>query len=192
MEPRFVGSQRELVAPVDALLVAAVLGLEVRPARDVADIRVGEVPDELAERVGRPCRVRVGESHDVGRGLAHRSVLRGHLAAARIADHPGAARLRELVGAVARSVRGDHDLELLRRVVEGAKVRNAPLDHGLLVVGFWTHDQHRTRRQVQHRFGDRAQQEACDALTPVCADHHQIRAEIGSETTFIHYIVREA
>ena len=52
-------------------------------AADVRDVLVGEVADELAQRVRRPLRVRVGERDDVARALADGVVQRGELAAAR-------------------------------------------------------------------------------------------------------------
>ena len=52
-------------------------------AADVGDVRVGERGGELAQRVGRPGRVRVRERDHVAVRLAHGAVLRGDLAAAR-------------------------------------------------------------------------------------------------------------
>ena len=144
-EPRLSVPRHELVAPVDAFLVRAVRGLEPEAPADVRDVRVGEVADELAQRVGRPRRVRVGEGDDVGVGRAHRGVLRRDLAAARVPDHARAGRLRERLGAVRGSVGGDDELEQLRRIVERAKVLDPPLDRVLLVVR--GHD-HRDGREV--------------------------------------------
>ena len=119
-------------------------GLEVEPSADVRDVRVGEGADELPERVGRPGAVRVGEGDDVALRLADGAVLRGHLAAARIADHAGAGGLGELLRPVGGRVGGDDDLDPVGRVVELAEIRHAPLDHRLLVVGG---DDHGDRRQ---------------------------------------------
>ena len=136
----------ELVAPVDALPVRAVRRLEPQPAADVRDARIGEVADELAQRVGSPRRVRVGEGDDLRLGRAHRGVLGRDLAAARVPDHPRARRLRELLGPVGGGVGGDDELEQLRRIVERAEVLEPPLDRVLLVVG--GHD-HRDGREVR-------------------------------------------
>ena len=103
-------ARHELVAPVDAFLVRAVRRLEPQAPADVRDRRVGEVADELAQRVGRPRRVRVGECHDVGVGRAHRGVLRRDLAAARVPDHARAGRLGQLLGAVGGRIGGDDEL----------------------------------------------------------------------------------
>ena len=115
-EPRLRLALHHLVAPVDALLVRAVRGLEHEPAADVGDVRVGEVRDELAQRVGRPGRVRVREGDDLAAGLAHGPVLRRHLAAARVDDQPHAVAepLDELVRAVGRRVRGDDERRACR------------------------------------------------------------------------------
>ena len=43
VEPRLVGSERELVAPVDAFLVATVVRLDVQPAADIRDVGIGKV-----------------------------------------------------------------------------------------------------------------------------------------------------
>ena len=144
VDARLVGAQRQLEAPVQALLVAAVAGLEVEPPADVRDVRVGEGADELPQRVGRPRAVRVGEGDDVALRLAHGAVLCGHLAAARIADHARAGGLGELLRPVGGGVGGDDDLEAVGRVVELAEIRHAALDHRLLVVGG---DDHGDRRQ---------------------------------------------
>ena len=136
-EPRLGLALRQLVAPVDALLVRAVGSLEHEPPADVGDVRVGEVGDELPQRVGRPGRVRVGEGEDLAARLAHGPVLGGDLAAARVHDQPHAISeaLDELVRAVGRGVGGDDDLEPVGRIVEREQVLEPPLDHGLLVVG---------------------------------------------------------
>ena len=113
VETRLVCAQRELVAPVDAFLVAPVVRLDVQPAADVGDVRIGEVADELAKCIGLPGAVRVGERDDLGVRVAHGAVLRGDLAAALVADHARAGRRSELLRAVGRGVRGDDELELL-------------------------------------------------------------------------------
>ena len=136
-EPRLGLALRQLVAPVEALAVRAVGRLEHEPSADVGDVGVGEVGDELPERIGRPGRVRVGEGDDLAAGLAHGPVLGGDLAAARVDDQPHAVAeaLDELVRAVGRGVGGDDDLELVGRVVEREQVLEPALDHRLLVVG---------------------------------------------------------
>ncbi len=113
VDPRLVGPKRELVAPVDAFLVPPVVIRDVQPSADVCDIGVGEVADELAERVRAPGAIRVRERNDLGVGLAHRAVLRRDLAAAGVADHPRACGLRERLGPVRGCVRRHDDLEAL-------------------------------------------------------------------------------
>ena len=152
-EPRLGVAQLHLVAPVGALTVRAGGVLEPQLAADVGDLRVGEVRDELPERVGRPGRVAVGEGDDVGGRLPHGPVLRRDLAAARALEQlharlPRRDRRDELVRAVARRVGGDHDLELLGRVVELEQVLEPALDHRLLVVGGDDHGHRRLRRGV--------------------------------------------
>ena len=84
--------------------------------------------------------------------LADGAVLRGHLAAARIADHARAGRLGELLRPVGGRVGGDDDLEPVGRVVELAEIRHAPLDHRLLVVRRDDHGDGRQRLLVgEHR-----------------------------------------
>jgi hypothetical protein len=144
-EPRLSLARHELVAPVDALLVRAVGRLEPQAAADVRDSRIREVADELPQRIRRPGRVRVGEGDHLRLRRPDRRVLGSDLAAARVPDHPGAGGLRELLGPVGGGVGGDDELEQLRRVVERAKVVEAPLDRALLVVGG---DDHRDGRQV--------------------------------------------
>src|SRR3954467_862565 len=107
VEARLVGAKSELVSPVDALLVSPVLGDDIQAAADVGDRRIREVSDELAERTGLPCAVRVGEGHDLGVYLAHRIVLRGDLPTAWITDDAGAGRLRKRFGPIRGRVRAD-------------------------------------------------------------------------------------
>ena len=135
-EPRLGLALRQLVAPVDALAVGAVGRLEHEPPAHVRDLRVGEVGDELPQRVGSPRRVRVGEGDDLARRLAHGAVLSRDLAAARVDDqaHAVAEALDELVRAVGGGVRGDDELELVGRIVEREQVLEPALDHRLLVV----------------------------------------------------------
>ena len=141
-------AQPGLESPVDPLAVrAGCVGEHEAPAH-VGDVGIGERAHELRERVGCPGRVGVGEGDDLPGRLAHRPVLRRDLPAARAADQAHT-RLAcreggdELVGAVARRVRGDNDLEPVGGIVEREQVLQAPLDHGLLVVGG---DDHRHRR----------------------------------------------
>ena len=89
-ETRLLLAQPQLVAPVHALTVRSFRVPEPEPPADVRDLRVGEVRDEPSERVGRPRRVRVGERHDLTRGLSHGAVLRGDLPAARAVEEPDA------------------------------------------------------------------------------------------------------
>ncbi len=148
----------QLVAPVDAFPVRSVRALEAELAADVGDVLVGEVADELAQRVGRPRRVRVGEGDDVARALGHRTVQRGELAAARQREQAdarivGGTLLHDLVRAVGRAVGDDEDLELLGRVVEREQVLEPRRDHVLLVV---RGDDHRdARRDVRLAHGAR-------------------------------------
>ncbi len=72
VEARLVCAQRELVTPVDALLVRAVAVRDVQSAADVRDVGIGEVADEHAQRRGLPGAVRVGECDDLGVSLAAR------------------------------------------------------------------------------------------------------------------------
>ncbi len=125
-----------LVAPVDALLVAAVGVQDAQLPTDVGDLGVREHAHEGAQRIGRPGAVRVGERDDLTVGLPHRAVLRRNLAPARIRDHLHARELEgDLLGAVGRGVGADDDLQLLGRVVEGEQVLDPSCDHRLLVVG---------------------------------------------------------
>ena len=133
-------AQPDLVAPVEALLVRAVGGLQPQLPADVADVGVGEVRDETAERVRRPRRVGVGERDDRSVRVPDAGVLRDDLAAARARQqtHPrlaGRRCLHDLVRAIVRRIRRNEDPQLLRRVVETEQVVEPPLDHGLLVVG---------------------------------------------------------
>ena len=135
-EPRLRLALHHLVTPVEALAVGAVGRLEHELAADVRDLRVGEVRDELSKRIRRPGCVRVGERDDLARGLAHGSVLRRHLAPARVDDqaHAVAEPLDQLVRPVGRRVGGDDELELVGGVVERQEVLEPSLDHRLLVV----------------------------------------------------------
>ena len=150
-EPRLGLAGHELIAPVDALLVPPAWRLEPRLTAHIRDSPVCEVADKLPERVGSPGRVRVGEGDDFRVRRTHRSVLRCDFPAARIPDHPGTRRPRELLGAVGGRIRRDKELEQLARIVERAKVREPPLDRALLVVGG---DDHRDRREIAVVEGD--------------------------------------
>jgi hypothetical protein len=136
---RLLLSHPHLVAPVETLQVGAVGALEAELARDVADLRVGQIADELAQRVGLPLRVRVGEREHVALGLAHRPVLGGDLSLSRAAQEPDAwlalrDLLDDLVRPVGGAVGGDDDLELVHGVVEREQVLEPAADHGLLVM----------------------------------------------------------
>src|SRR5207237_4274134 len=96
-ETRLALASHELVAPVDAFLVRAVRRFEPETAADVRDTWIGEVADELPQSLGGPGGVRVGERDDLGLGRAHGGVLGRDLAAPRVADHPGAGSLCELL-----------------------------------------------------------------------------------------------
>ena len=154
-EPRLRLALGQLVAPVEALLVRAVGRLEHEPAADVCDVRVGEVRDELPERVGSPGRVRVGEGDDLAARLAHGPVLGGDLAPAGVHDQPHAITeaLDELVRAVGRGVGGDDELQLVGRVVEREQVLEPAFDHGLFVVGGDDHGHARLDRLLAHASG---------------------------------------
>ena len=94
----------------------------------------------MAERIGRPGRVRVREGDDLAGRLAYGAILCRDLAAAWAVEEPDARLacgdcLDELVRPVGRGVRGDDDLEAVGRVVEREEVLEATLDHRLLVVG---------------------------------------------------------
>ncbi len=136
---RFVSTQPPLEPRVDPLAVRPVgLLVEVPPA-DVGDFRIRKVADELAQGVFAPARVRVGEREDLAARRANSAVLRGRLAGARhrLETHaglPSGGRLHELVRVVGRGVGDDHDLELVRRIVERQEVLQPLLDDDLLVV----------------------------------------------------------
>ena len=53
----------------------------------------------------------------------------------------GCERLDQVVGPIRRSVRDDHDLELVGRIVEGEQVLEAALDHERFIVG-GDHERH--------------------------------------------------
>ena len=128
--------QRHLVAPVGPLEVAAARVEEANLAADVADRRVGEGLDQMAEGVGRPVAVGVGEGEDLAAGALGGGVLGGDLAAARqVEDEVGAGRPGALDGGVGGAVGGDDQLEPLARVVEREGVGDLGGDHLLLVVG---------------------------------------------------------
>ncbi len=150
-ERRLLLAQPGLEPPVDAFAVVPGGVGQDEPPADVRDVRIGEGADEQAERVRRPHRVRVAERDDLGGALAHRPVLRRHLAAARAAQQPHSRlarrdRLDQLVRAVAGGIGRDHDVQRRRRVVEREQVLDAPLDHRLLVVG--GDDQRHAREDV--------------------------------------------
>ncbi len=147
---RLLLAHPHLVAPVGALHVRAVRALEPKLAADVADLGIGEVPRERAQRVGLPLAVRVREREDVARRLAHGAVLRRDLALARALQETNARVLgRDLaddrVGEVGRAVGRHDDLEALLRVVERERVLDAPPDDSLLVV---RRDDERDRRRL--------------------------------------------
>ena len=116
---RLLLAHPHLVAPVGALHVRAVRALEPELAADVADLVVGEVADERAQRVRLPLAVRVGEREHVARRLANRSVLRRDLALTRALQKADARVLGgdlpdDRVREVGRAVGGDDDLERSR------------------------------------------------------------------------------
>ena len=143
-----VGAHPHLVAPVDPLLVRAVVGVDqLHLAGDHAHLGVGVRPDDAAHRVGVPDGVGVAHADDLAGRLPGRPVERRHLAAARADQQLHTAvgvALDDLVGAVARRVGRDDDLHQLPRVVQRQRVVQLALDHRLLVVGG---DQERHRRQ---------------------------------------------
>ena len=156
---RLLLAHPHLVPPVRALHVRAVRALEAKLPADVADLLVGEVADELAQRVRLPLAVRVGEREDVARRLAHRAVLGRDLALARALQEEDARILgRQLtddrVGEIRRAIGRDHDLEALGRVVERECVREPPANHGFLVVR--RHDQRDGRGLLGLAHGARA------------------------------------
>ena len=133
------GAQPHLVAPVEALLVRAVGGLEPQLPADVADLGVGEVGNELRNASRRPGGIRIGERDDLALGLADGTILCSDLAPASHSEQANARLARsysgdDLVRAVGGRIGGDDDLEMLGRIVEGQQVLDSPLDHGLLIV----------------------------------------------------------
>src|SRR6266536_3739750 len=134
-EVGLVLTEPDLEPPVDALAVRSVWLLEHDLAADVRNLRVGEAADQLAERVRRPGRVRVGEDEDLAARLWDGVVLSRDLPAAGAADqpHPRFA-FDELVRTVVGGIGCDDDLELVRGIVEREQVLEPPLDHVLLVV----------------------------------------------------------
>ena len=130
------GPDGHLVAPVEALLVRAPLVDEADLAAGIAGAGVREGGHELAERVGLPHGVGVGEGDDLAARGADAGVLGADLPAPRELEHvvgpggPGA-----LGRAVGRAVAGDDDLETVGRVVEGPEVLDAAGDDVLLLVG---------------------------------------------------------
>ena len=86
-EPRLGGAHGQLVAPVDALAVRAVRALEPQPPADVRDLRVGERAHERRSASGAQVAFASEKARISPLGLAHGAVLRGDLAAARVADH---------------------------------------------------------------------------------------------------------
>ena len=136
---RLLLAEPRLHPPVGALDVRAVRSLEHEPAAAVGDLGIGERADELAQRVGRPRRIRVRERDDVGIRPRDGEVLCRNLPAARALEQRDARLARgdlpdDLVRAVRGRVGGDDDLEELGRVVELEEVLDATRDHVLLVV----------------------------------------------------------
>src|SRR5207302_321148 len=74
--------QPGLEAPVRSFAVRPVRSFVEVSSADVGDVGIRKVAHELAQRVRLPLRVRVGEGEDLAACLAHRLVLRRHLAAA--------------------------------------------------------------------------------------------------------------
>ena len=126
----------------------------------VRDVGVGEVANELRERVELPARVRVGERDDLGRDVAHGAVLRRDLARPRAAEKAHATvviceQADDVVGAVRRAVRRDDDVVALARILLREQVLDPLRDHRLLVVR-GHHDAH-GRLVVAFANGPRAQ-----------------------------------
>ena len=131
-------AQPQLVPPVEAFPVRALRLAKGDLARHVADLRIGQAPDEHPQRVGLPDGACVGEGDDVGLDGPDRCVLRSHLAAARAAEEPDAPvppgeLLDQGVHPVRGAVRGDDDLDPAR-VVLGEQALDEAGDHALLVV----------------------------------------------------------
>ena len=89
-DARLSRAEGELVAPIDALFVAAVFSGDIQTAAHVRHLRVGKTLRELAQRVRRPRTIRVGERNYFPIGLAYCVVLGSNFAATHVADHPGA------------------------------------------------------------------------------------------------------
>src|SRR5262249_19472559 len=158
-ERRLALAQPHLVAPVDAFLVRSVLALEADLAADVGHVRVGEVAHEPTQRVRRPGRVRVAEREDLALGLADGAVHRRQLSGSRALEQADAVvAANDLVRAVGRGVGGDHELELVSRVVELEQVLDALLDHVFLVVRRHDHRHRRLDLGLVHRPGAHAPQ----------------------------------
>ena len=116
-------AQPELEAPVRALPIRSVRRLVRGSSGDVTDGRVGEAADELPQCVLLPEGVRIREGNDLTARLVDTAVLGCDLPAPRAAYELdarilGGQALDDLIRAVGRGVRCDHDLEPLGRIVE--------------------------------------------------------------------------
>ena len=178
-QPRLERAQRELVAPVDPLLVGRMLSRHCRsearlPAR-IADARVLERAHELARGVGVPERVRVREGDDLPTGSRDGGVLRADLAAARQLEHEVRSGVaRALRRGVRAAVAGHYHLQALARVVERERVVHLRADDVLLVVR--GHDQRQRGQHARFRLmmgsAPRGAPPACRArLFPGCRQH---------------------
>ena len=102
-DPRLIAPQPAFEARIEPFSVGA-LGLLVEmPAADVRNVRVGEIADEHAQRVGPPVRVRIRECEDIAARGSDGVILRRGLAPAWNAEQTharivGCERLDQFVG----------------------------------------------------------------------------------------------
>jgi hypothetical protein len=132
------GTSGGVLAPL-LMMGGALGGLEAQLPADVAHFGVGEIGNKQAQCVARPAGVRIRECDDVTCRLAYGPILRRHLATALAVDQAHAwlairNPLHDLIRPIGRGVRGDDDLDPLRRVVKLEQVDEATFDHRLLVV----------------------------------------------------------
>src|SRR5262249_9104360 len=113
-EPGLHRANRHLIAPIEALLIAALASVETDLPADVAHLPVGEAPEEATQGIGSPMAVRVREGEDLARRPLHRLIERSHLpSAGELEDEVRAGRAGQLGGAVRGAVGCDHDFEAI-------------------------------------------------------------------------------
>ena len=126
---------KALAEPANGILAR---GLVAEVASDCADLRIREGRDQRPQRVGSEERIRIREDDDLARRALERGIERLILAVTREVQDLDA-RIGEGAGAIdrgiARSVRGDDDLDPVGRIVELAEVLELLANHGLLVMG---------------------------------------------------------